>query len=350
MATQNEMVQILDITPELANKLLSKHYLHTSNINTLKEKQDYYLNILGIAKEDFSKMLSQSGTLLTHDVKVTIPAKLKDLKEILHTNDDEKVTQILVKFPSILGYDLSSNDKNSVRAKIDFYKKTFDISNDKLISWIKRSPCILGYDCFSSSQTSVLSKVAYYQKLFGTTFKETTEIISNVPLLLDFDCNSNGKTSLKNKVRVINSLGLSNNYIATHAQILVAPADSIKFRYMLFSTALDRGKFENSKWYGANEQKVYARIEYLKAINEPLNASTLIYGNANIPTERILKSYPLDEKAVHRIEDEYVEMTKQKRENIRKIMSHFSGKKISDGNYMPLELSREEIKAVARTV
>ena len=347
MATQNEMVQILGITPELANKLLNR--LKSSNINVLKEKQDYYINTLGIEKEDFSRMLSQSSTLLTHDTKVTMPAKIEALKEILDTDDDEKVKQIIIKFPPILGYDLITDDKNSVRSKMKFYKKTFNISNDKLMSWIKRSPCILGYDCFGSSPTSVLSKVAFYQKLFGTTFEKTTEIISNVPLLLDFDCNSNGKTSLKNKVSVINSLGLDNKYIASHAQILVAPADNIKFRYMLFSTVLEPDKFKNSKWYGANEQKVYARIEYLKAINATINVSVLTDGNPSIPTERILQKYPLDEKAVHKIEDEYVEMTKQKRESIRNIMSHFSGKKISDNN-MPLELTREEIKAVAKIV
>ena len=349
MATQNEMIQILGITPELANKLNSRGNLKVLDINTLKDRQDYYLNTLKISKENFSRMLNQSITLLLHDINVTVPTKIKNLKEILDTDDDEIVTQMITRLPSILGYDLSTDGKNSVRAKMEFYKTTFDISNEKLISWIKRSPCILGYDCFSSSPTSVLSKVSYYQKLFGTTQKETTDIIANVPLLLDFDCNSNGKTSLKNKVRVINSLGLTNGYIASHAQILVAPADSIKFRYMLFSTVLEPEKFINSKWFGVSEQKVYARIKYLKAINESIKVTTLINGNQNIQTERIVEKYPLNEKAVQKIEDEYVEMTKQKRENIRKIMSHFTEKSF-DSKMTPLTLTRDEIKAVAKTV
>jgi len=174
---------------------------------TLKE----YLKSLGMSDKALNKVLSKP---IMSDIKL-IRAKIEFFKKTFNFSDKE-IVKIIELFPFFINLDTNSDSQTSVINKIKFYQKIFNINKEEIIKLIKKLPSLLYLDTISDNPTSVKSKIKFYMKAFNLSLDETINIIKKEPELLSYDTVSDSETSVKNKIKFYKeNLELSDKQVSS---------------------------------------------------------------------------------------------------------------------------------------
>ncbi len=287
---------------------------------SVKGKLKAYKEMLQLSDSEIKKISLTFPPLLSFDVvsesETSVKGKIKAYKELLQLSDKE-IRKMIVSYPALLGYDTVSESETSVKGKIKAYKELLQLNDRKIGSLFATFPSLLGYDMISESETSVKGKIKAYKELLQLSDDEITKMIRHMPALLFLDTSSEKISSVKTKIAKIQQMipfdRLREVAIKTPA-IFIAPAQTFKIRFMLASIVDRMPSFFNSNGLMTSEKKVWARLCHIQSTN--CEAKSYVYqgekffvNHLGVSSEELMKKYPLDEKAVKKIEKAYFEKT-----------------------------------------
>ena len=347
MINEQELMQVLPISSNLAHKILNSTNVKLVPPELLVSRWAFYKDIFGLDDAQMAKVLERSMALLTYDCETDSPTSVRskiDFFEKVLGFTHQDFTEMFVSFPAILSY--STVNQDALIGKINYFKNTFGYTNAELRKLLHNRPYILGYDCTSKSPTSIPAKITKYAELLNVDESVVKDLIKRVPTLLDYDCFSNSNTSVSTKITYLQQMGFDSSFIVEDPSILGANMKKIKFRYMLLSTILFDNQFTHSKWFAYDESKIYARYKYCLNNCIPYTFSTLVKGSNDIlsPIDDLVKKYPITPDVVVEIEAKYHALTNKKLDNSLNKNAHSI-----KNNFMALDLSNDERSAVVKS-
>ncbi len=184
---------------------------------------------------------------------------------------------------------------------------------------IIKLPSLLGYDTNSDGPTSIKGKVEFYRTYLKLSDNEIKNMIIKSPSLLGLDTNTDGPKSVKTKLNKLKTFIEPNRLIElikNDPNFLCVPAQKFKIRYMLATDLNFSDIFNNCKLI-TGEATVWARFCFLNenGIDKYYNVFVSkkvfkrIYG---ADTDYLVEKYPLDKEAIKFIEETYMQKTGHK--------------------------------------
>ncbi len=294
----------------------------TENDTTIPEKIRFYKKLLMLSDAEVIKVIKKFPVLLGYDIHSNEPnsvlTKIKFYKELLGFNDAE-VANFIRKLPQLLSYDIgiSENGKSnpsSIHSKFEFYKKTLNLTNEQTSYMIKQLPALFSYDTISESPKSIKGKLAYYQKKLKLSDEELHRFIFTVPCALGYDTTSTMPSSANAKIDRLLEIGTVED-IKNNPRCLCLPAQKVKVRAMLIAD-IDNNPIASNNLM-IREQKLYARRCYFVSHKIPITWTELFknenkfQASHNISSDSLMNIYPLTDEALKEIEEAYNKLGKR---------------------------------------
>lgn len=300
-------------------------------INDLKERYNF-------SNETVLKMLTKYPAVLTYTIEAIIKKEKSYMKDLGIGFDD--FVSIIERQPSILGF---SND--DAKTKQSDYNKEYSISGTKFAKRAKSTPSILnlneeniknkynfyqerygfseidygkmaskGSQVMTLSPETVLSKEILIKNAFGIETEDFAKMIFKQPAIL-----GQSADSIKLKKQQIDDLKIPTTLLIENPNMLTAPANSMKIRYMIVRSIANREDvLKNTGWYLVNQNKSYARLCYFILNEKPVKLTHLVSNERNfqkqfgVSSASLMEMYKIDEKVIENIVDSFNEYSGEK--------------------------------------
>ena len=313
----NECLELFGISTDELYKIVKYYpYLLGADIvsdsaTSVKSKLNFFKETFSLSDIELIKLIKTAPDLLNYDTvgngPTSINGKIKFYKETLHL-DDIELAKIVKLIPQYLSFDTAS-----IEFKLNFYKNLLGLSDSEVILLIKSAPALLCLDVVSTSPTSVKSKLKFYKDNFSLTDKELTELIKFFPMILAYDIINvkEARTGAKVKLALLNQMGVDKEDILKNPILLAHPATRLRIRFMILNQVYSKEDILKSRFLMTPEDKTYARLQYLLNKTDRTNLTDIKTDDAHfikkygITTTELKKLYPLDEKAIEWVENQF---------------------------------------------
>lgn len=103
--------------------------------------------------------------------------------------------------------------------------------------------------------------------------------------------------SVKAKHRQIKDLRIPKSILVNQPNILIAPINTLKIRYLILRQVATREEILSKQWYLFSQNKTYARLKYLQSISN----YKISLNNILLDEKRFKKTFNIDSKKLMEI-------------------------------------------------
>lgn len=259
------------------------------------EKFHYFQKYYGISATEFGKIVLATPSLIGLSSQMFKERELLYLDHFNFSRDEFK--KILLHKAFVFR---PSNE--SILQREEFFLKTLGMKKKDFTKVIKQNPSLLCY-----SENSILQNINFIASEFDLSKEQTCHVIKTWSTILSLS-----PESLHAKKQILEEIGVDPNVITHDPKIVSAPEKSLKARYLLARCiAPEDDVFSKKAWYMTNQNKVYARLQFLKSLNHKVTLNDVYqeekqfqkyYG---ISSETLMDTYRLDEETLLGLLDKF---------------------------------------------
>lgn len=315
-----EYLGTLGLDDRATAKVLTKKNAQRS-LDAIQRKVADYQLLLQVDEKTLGKLLTKFPAMLSYDTNgdspTSIKNKIKEMQAILHT-DDKTVAKMVISLPSLFGFDITGNSATSLRGKIKAYQTVLKTDEATVRKMMIAMPSLIGCEIIGDSPASITNKLKFLKSSFQVDDRALTQMLVKAPVLLALDAVGDGPKSLAtkiNKFKQLMPLDQLREHIAYNPALLTVPAQAIKIRYMLAEDIGLTSVFLQ-KGFLTSQSKVWARACYMSHLIRGVFKMNNIYREEStfnhtfgVKSADLMKRYPLDQAAVHKIETTYLRKT-----------------------------------------
>lgn len=319
--SHDEFLKIIHVFPSTIS--LSQQYV--------LGKFEFYKKTFGFTKQSFKKMIKNGANAISYSEE-NILDKFHNLQKQFGISASE-YGRMIVATPSLIGisYDMFKERETlyiehfgltrdefkklllhdafifrpaneTILQKEEFFRKNFGFKKNDFVKLLKQNPCLLCY-----SEDSILQKANFIANEFNLSKDQACDAIKNWSTILSLS-----PESLHAKNKILQEIGIDPSFVCYDPKIVSAPEKSLKARYIIArSVATDEELFSKKAWYMTNQNKVFARLQYLKSIKHKVKIGDLYqeekqfeqyYG---IDSESLIKVYRLDSENLQNLLEQF---------------------------------------------
>ena len=251
------------------------------------DRAKFYQKEFNLDKAEFIKMLKIFPVLLKYSEE-SVKLKVEFYQQEFDLDKAEFIKMLKV-LPTLLGY-----SEESVKIKAEFYQQEFNLTKAEFIKMLKVSPTLLGL-----SEESVKTKAEFYQQEFNLDKVEFIEMLKVLPALLGYS-----EESVKIKHQQIRDLNIPKSVIIKNPNILAAPTNTLKVRYLILRQVVTREEVLSKNWFMTSQDKTYARLRYLQSKNTEIKITQILQTEKNfvnvygVESKELMKKYKLTPEAI----------------------------------------------------
>ena len=159
------------------------------------------------------------------------------------------------------------------------------------------------------SQESVLEKNEFYKTTFNLSQNEFNKMFKNLPTLIALS-----QESVLEKKKNFDKVGITSQQFVDNASILNCPSNSFIFKYMLFYIQCQNNKFLSKKgWSITSGEKLWARYCFLKSQKNVKDLDISFdekktYRKYHANSTELMLKYPITEDVIEYVNNAYNEI------------------------------------------
>lgn len=298
-------------------------YSGIKSVALLEKKLNYLSSRFNLSKKDITKSKFGISTALSCDLATSegqaeVEAKIEFYSRLLDITNQE-ATKIIAKNLELLGSDINSMSPTSIKRKVKFYRTLFNVEDKRLQGILKKYPPLLTLDIKGKTPTSVQQKIIDISGVLGITEEEFIKILISAPSVIGYD----PTTIARKKKDYKDLLNLTDdefkNLIITRPGALeydvsTTKSTSLAKKLEIYKGALNLTGEELKELIFSNKGLLGASIDETKPTGFQSKMATIL---EYVPKEALIENPMLLTRAPERLKIKYMMLSKYDKEVFR---------------------------------